>query len=115
MNAPVNRCDWKYWIDAEGKVQRTTDLLAWAQWMGSPNRLVAMSKVGDHSISTVLLGLDQYWGDDPNHPPILFETMVFGPKHEVWMDRYCTKEQAEAGHRLVVERMIAGLPPGKDE
>ncbi len=63
---------------------------------------------GDVHVSTVFLGLDH------NHtgkgPPLLFETMVFGgPLHdEQW--RYCTWEEAEAGHKAAVKLATEATP-----
>lgn len=51
------------------------------------------------TVSTVFLGLDHSFGEGP---PVLFETMVFGGKHNEEQWRYCTWDQAEVGHRQVV-------------
>ena len=55
------------------------------------------------TVSTVFLGIDHNFGGKGK--PILFETMVFGKGDLVpdnWMARYCTWEQAEAGHKAIV-------------
>jgi hypothetical protein len=54
----------------------TDDIVEWGQWFESADRHVAKSLVGDHLVSTVFLGIDHQWFDGP---PILFETMIFGP------------------------------------
>lgn len=62
------------------------------------NCQVARDPVGGYVVSTVWLGLDHGWYNDR---PIIFETMVF---HDLgdWVDfdckRYCTEEEALAGH-----------------
>ena len=69
------------------------------------NRSVARTTQPDgRRVSTVFLGLDHRWGDEG--PPILFESMVFGPDdmNEQDMDRYCTWEEAAEGHRRMVEK-----------
>lgn len=96
------------------------DLLTWGLWMQTDARTVEESFI-QHPltsivtrVSTVFLGLDhRFFGDGP---PILFETMAFTAPELVtlfggeprWiarsMDyqrRYCTWEQAVAGHSEV--------------
>lgn len=52
-------------------------------------------------ISTVWLGLNHQWGSGP---PLIYETMVFGP--EDWSDldceRYSSRLEAEAGHVIAI-------------
>lgn len=58
--------------------------------------------IGEARISTVFLGLDHNhsW---PNGTPILFETMIFGGEHDDFQERYCTWDEAEAGHKIAVD------------
>jgi hypothetical protein len=49
----------------------------------------------------VFLGLDHQYGF--NGPPVLFETMIFGGKHDDYQDRYLTWDEAEAGHERAVK------------
>jgi hypothetical protein len=58
-------------------------------------------------VSTVFLGLD-YSFEHHGRGPILWETMVFGGPLDEEMDR-CggTREQAEAMHAAMVERVRA--------
>jgi hypothetical protein len=72
---------------------------------------------GDVLVSTVLLGIDHNFG--LGGPPIIFETMVFGPEGmgEQDMDRYATKEQAREGHARMVTKWTGWTPgdPAPDE
>jgi hypothetical protein len=104
------------WI-LNGKVpEPCLDVLRWARWFETAERHVGNDYLaeGDLRISTVFLGLDHNFG--LGGPPILFETMVFGePNLKVLFDRalvvrddlemwrYATWDQAEAGHRNIVE------------
>lgn len=81
-----------------------TDLITWASWMETGNRVVAQTKLGASFVSTVFLGIDHAWGDGP---PVLFETMVFEGPLAREMDRYGTWEEAEAGHAEMVKRVKA--------
>lgn len=92
-----------------------TDVMVWGRWMAqhkySPQAdgdtemdlcRVAEEYVGTAWISTVFLWLDHSF---TGGPPILFETMVFGGELDQEQERYCTWEQAEAGHRFMVNRV----------
>jgi hypothetical protein len=75
-------------------------------------RRVAFTDLGFCTVSTVFLGIDHnFFGDGP---PILFESMVFANKApgatfpeelEGMMDRYCTWDEAEAGHEAMVAQV----------
>jgi hypothetical protein len=67
-------------------------------------RTVAKDTVGDSDISTVFLGLDHGWGDGP---PVLYETMVFGGAMSDEQVRYCTRQEAIAGHAAMIKRVKA--------
>ena len=51
-------------------------------------------------VSTVFLAMEH--GRDLSGRPILFETMVFGGPHDGFQQRYCTWEEAEAGHESML-------------
>lgn len=68
------------------------------------HRRIALDTVGDLEVSTVFLGLNHAYTRE--HPPVLFETMVFrGDESTGEQERYCTWAEAEAGHREMVERL----------
>jgi hypothetical protein len=75
-------------------------------------RRVAFTDLGFCTVSTVFLGIDHRFFDDG--PPILFESMVFAnptpgaafpDELEGLMDRYCTWDEAEAGHEAMVAKV----------
>lgn len=78
------------------------DLMTWARFFEKADRIVAKTDVGDARVSTVFLGLNHSWGDGP---PMLFETLVFGGRHDGDMERCSTWEEAEAQHAAMVERL----------
>lgn len=95
---------WTDYYDMDGN---PIDIMAWAEmYKDHDKRRVGGTKVfPGWWVSTVLLGLDHSFSGGP---PIIFETMVFHPKHggsEMEMDRYSTKAEAEVGHRAMVRRM----------
>ena len=87
-----------------GKKPVPCDLMTWATLRSTANRHVAISEFEWGKVSTVFLGLDHQWFDGP---PLLFETMIFGGPLDQEMDRYSTWEEAEAGHKAMVEKAIA--------
>ena len=67
-----------------------------------PNyKRIALDTVGIHTISTVHLHINHWWG----WKLLIFETMVFGDwtdenvGEELYCERYSTKEEAIAGHK----------------
>lgn len=90
--------------DCYGRDGQPITLDQWAELRRDvDNIIVARTEIGPHvTVSTVWLGVDHGWGDDPDRPPIIFETMVFGGPmaEEQW--RYATEAQAVEGHGVVV-------------
>lgn len=82
------------------------ELMDWAAAMEGDDRQVADDSVDDVRVSTVWLGLNHNF--NPDGPPLIFETMVFGGDDDGWQDRYSTEAQARAGHTKVVATLICG-------
>ncbi len=94
-----------YILDANNKPIYCKALLLWAEFMKKADvRTVAKTRIKEVEISTVFLGLDHNYLS-PDGPPILYETMVFGGEHDQDMERYATREEAEAGHKRMVEKL----------
>ena len=86
-----------------GKEVVKVDLMEWATTLETMDRQVARDTLpGDVQVSTVFLGLDHSFG---NGPPLLFETMVFGGDHDQEQERYTTWEEAEDGHKRIMQRV----------
>ena len=79
------------------------NLMLWARWFEVGDRRVAVTDTDNGQVSTVFLGIDHSFSEDG--PPVLFETMVFGGTLDGEQERYTTWEEAEAGHRKMVERV----------
>jgi hypothetical protein len=79
------------------------DLMTWARWYETDERLVGDTTVGDVRVSTVFLGIDHNFGS--SHRPILFETLIFGGEFDQEMERYSTWDEAEIGHAEMVSRV----------
>lgn len=97
----------QYILDVDGRTPvRCHQLIDWGMWIQNNDRHVAQTYIRGIHISTVFLGLDHSWGGYGDGRPVLFETMVFGGSLDQEMDRYCTWEEAEAGHDEMVKRMV---------
>jgi hypothetical protein len=89
-----------HYILNKDKTPVEVDLMTWAEWFGNTERRrVALTRLGKTRISTVFLGLDHRFGPGE---PLLFETMIFDDRWHDYQDRYCTYQQALAGHRRAV-------------
>lgn len=92
----------KYYLLINHKPHRV-GLKEWAKWMETADRSVALTKKNDIIVSTV------FWGQAHDFSgkgkPLLFETMVFGGKHDTEQARYSTWEEAEEGHQAMVRRV----------
>lgn len=71
------------------------------------SRFVAREDVGEHTVSTVFLGLDHGYSEDG--PPVLFETLVWKADGSEDMYRYSTYDEAIEGHRRVCRELDSGL------
>ncbi len=86
---------YKYILKGKKPV-KIDDVEKWAEWVETAERQVAKGTYGKVVISTVFLGLDHNFGFGGK--PLLFETMIFGGKHNEYQKRYSTWEEAEKGH-----------------
>jgi hypothetical protein len=80
-----------------------------AEVYGDTNsRVTKQDTIGDVMISTVFLVIDHRFSGEGD--PVLWETMIFGGKHDGYQERYTSHEEALKGH----ERSI-NLVLGDDE
>ena len=105
----------KYILDGHKPVL-CDDIMTWGRWFETADRQVRDTARDDVRVSTVFLGLDHGFGGKPE----LFETMVFVNGASVDCERYCTWDEAEAGHERWVMKVfkatpILALPTSGDE
>jgi hypothetical protein len=98
----------EHYILAGHQVVSCSDFLTWARWFETADRCVKLTIQGDVRVSTVFLGLDHGWDD--KGPPVVFETMVFIGDRDEDMERYCTWDEAEAGHARWVAKVFKPTP-----
>jgi len=97
-----------YILDGHAAIKEP-DLMKWAQWFETGNRVVRKTTFetennSDIEVSTVFLGIDHSMSYNSSNP-ILFETMVFGGKLDQEMDRCTTWEEAEKMHAEMLEKV----------
>src|SRR4030095_15034798 len=99
-----------HYILIDKKVEPCDDHLLWATWMQVYDKecIVKQTDVSEGvHVSTVFLGLDHRLSIHSDLTlPILFETMVFGGEHHDYQRRYCTYEEAEAGHEETIAMLF---------
>jgi len=91
-----------YVLDGKAAVPASFD--RWSMLLNSTERIVAQETVAGIWVSTVFIGLDYRFGEGP---PLIFETAVQDDYDWQGQWRYSTWEEAEAGHRAVVEHIKA--------
>jgi hypothetical protein len=99
----------RYILNDKGQPVAEPDLMKWGEWrqINRHLRIVKQEDVGGARVSTVFLGLDHRF--ITSGPPILWETMVFGGELDQEQDRCAgSREQAEAMHQRMVERVKKG-------
>jgi hypothetical protein len=100
-----------YYLDENGEPQRTDNPVLLEAMIRDSRRVVARDTVDPFVISTVFLIYDHNW--DRYGRPVLWETMVFGPRDdELECERYTSREEALAGHARLVARyrdMVEGV------
>ncbi|HYE77547.1 MAG TPA: hypothetical protein VEI97_06150 [bacterium] len=103
-----------YVLDEAGEVVGATSM-SWALWFETHNRQIALDEpLPGVQVSTVFLGLDHQWDD--SRPPLIYETMTFGYEGDGgWQLRYSTREEALAGHALVISALVNELPRPQQE
>jgi len=98
----------EHYILKNGRITRV-GLMEWATWINDihsrciDHTVIRCDGDGEPEVEvfTTFLGIDH--GFDPNAPPILFETMIFGGSLDMEMRRYCTMGEAKQGHWEMVD------------
>lgn len=90
----------------DGKIPvDTEDVIKWATWfteaLADGSRVVKKTELPNGvTLSTIFIGLNYEYRKD--HPPILFETMIFGGGND-FQERYATWEEAEKRHDEILK------------
>lgn len=87
----------------------------WALLEDPQARKVEVTDIGiDVVVSTVFLVIDHnHYSQDPNHVPLLFETMIFGGEYDMHQWRFPGEQTAVAAHALIVRNLTEGKPPAE--
>jgi hypothetical protein len=104
----------KHWVlDANGEPVET-DLLTWALWMETDDRVLwrDCDEQTGWRVSTIFLGIDHNFSLEKG-PPVLWETMVFGGPLSGEGERYTSKADAREGHRRMCAKVMEVLAAGR--
>jgi len=88
----------KYILHGKTPIQEH-DLIKWAKWFESADRIIKQTEVNDSKVSTVFLGTNHSFNGEP---PMLFETMIFGGEHDSYQERCSTWAEAEEQHERAI-------------
>ena len=89
----------EYILDENGNPKKVYDLDEWGKWFDKNKKHISDTTIDNVRISTVFLGLDHSFDGGK---PVLFETMIFGGKHDLYTERCHTKEEAIEMHERAV-------------
>jgi hypothetical protein len=93
------------------------DILQWGAWIDTRQPvegIVAQEEVADCWVSTVFVGIDASAVVE-DRPPEPFETLVTGDSEWKYRRTWATWAEAEAGHRAIVAKLLAGERLGGHE
>jgi hypothetical protein len=101
-----------YILDDQRRPIRASDVSEWQRWIKhrEASLRIGVETIGESRVSTVFLAADASL--DTSEEPLLFETMILGGPLRQERVRYATWEEAEAGHRRMVERVRGTVNPG---
>lgn len=101
---------YQFYYDMEGN---PIDIKQWGKLFGdTKKRRVGQDEFSGYTVSTVWMGINHNF---VGNPPLIFETMVFGPDSldgtevEEFTERYSTIAEAKTGHRKTVAAVKASL------
>src|SRR5262245_10294135 len=97
-----------YVLDGK-ELRRIDDAIEWAREFALCDRRVASTILDKTLVSTVFIGVPSPPGSLFGDTPLAFETAVFreGKPTDI-VDRYATWDEAEEGHKNVVESLRKG-------
>lgn len=96
----------------KGKDVEEVDQFTWAAWFehaedGRDCNTLAYDEFGcKGGVSTIFIGINHFFSEEPKHDPLLFETMVFGGLLDRWCKHYATRDEAMTGHIEMCNRVM---------
>lgn len=94
----------KCWKLEGKKIVECKDILEWAQFIETKERLIKHTQMPLCRVSTVFLGLDHSFNFGPEEiPPMVFESMILGGALNYEQLQYATYEDSEEGHKQLCE------------
>ena len=95
---------WFYYLDNKGKIHRTPEFQKALAVMEKYGQWKLEDSVGKVKVSTVFFPIDLNLFRQ-GAKPILFETMIYGGKHDGQSYRSATIKEAEAKHASILAKL----------
>ncbi|MDI6798344.1 MAG: hypothetical protein QMD09_15455 [Desulfatibacillaceae bacterium] len=86
----------------KNRLPEATDAKTWAQFILSSQNTVAHESVNGFAVCTSFIGIAREPGKEN---PLVFETLVTGNGSRTVAGQYCSWQDAEAGHRIIVQEL----------
>lgn len=101
-----------YLLNDDHSVTTTSDMKYWSEQFASIDRNVGKDTINGCFISTAFIGLDHEFSNDPDKPPLIFETMVFSenPDFDGYQARCSTWKEALEIHENTVNQVKFNVP-----
>lgn len=101
LHGPENATG-KYVLDVRGEPRQEPDVIRWAEWYErAENRIVGTAQLPNGvRVSTIFLGLD--YRRPGMKEPVLWETMIFGGRHDRLSFRYTSGAHAARAHAALI-------------
>lgn len=89
------------WYILKDNIPIKSDIIEYSKWSTTnlKDKCVKKDRIGHSLVSTVFLGLDHSFDGGT---PVLWETMIFGGKEDMYQDRYTSYEEALVGHQKAI-------------
>lgn len=96
---------FNHYILVDRQPVQVDDYMEFIYWrmQNEASMRVEYTYCGPYEVSTVFLGLAHGYH---NGRPVVFETLVFGPTGPDYGSRYCTWDEAVAGHARFVSTLV---------
>lgn len=93
-----------YYLETDNGL-RSVSPFAWLQWYErneAVQQIIGRELVDGVEVSTVFLGVDE---TTDGETPLVYETKIFGGRLDGHVQRYPSREAAQAGHRATVAQL----------
>ncbi len=88
----------------KNRIPVAADAKTWAEFILASDNIVAHERINGFEVSTSFIGMVREPG---KANPLVFETLVAGNGSRSLAGQYCSWQDAQAGHRIIVQELAA--------